>query len=80
MTDKLKRSQKQAYEKQIKSLQALADRQSSEIKKLQDDLLWKNLLADCVLDTQERAEKAEAERDAAIIDLKLFAGCVACRH
>lgn len=53
MTDKLKRSQKQAYEKQIKSLQALADRQSSEIKKLQDDLLWKNLLADCVLDTQE---------------------------
>ena len=31
MTDKLKRSQKQAYEKQIKSLQALTDRQSSEI-------------------------------------------------
>lgn len=63
---KVKRSQKQAYEKQIKSLQALADRQSSEIKKLQGDLSWKSLLADCVLDAQERAERAEAERDAAL--------------
>lgn len=43
MNDKLKRSQKQAYEKQIKSLQALADRQASEIKKLQKNLCWKDL-------------------------------------
>lgn len=61
---KMKRSQKQDYEKQLKSLQALADRRSSEIKKLQDDLRWKTLLAESALDTQERAEKAEAERDA----------------
>lgn len=80
MTDKLKRSQKQAYEKQIKSLQALADRQSSEIKKLQDDLLWKNLLADCVLDTQERAEKAEAERDALTEQIKERHDCRDCKH
>ena len=25
-------------------------------------------------------EKAEAERDAAIVDLKLLAGCAACKH
>ena len=61
---KLKRSQKQAYEKQLKSLQALADRQSSEIKKLQDDLRWKTLLAESALDAQERAEKAATESDA----------------
>jgi hypothetical protein len=29
--------------------------------------------------TAENA-KAEAERDAAIVDLKIFAGCSACRH
>lgn len=46
MTDKLKRSQKQAYEKQIKSLRALANRQLSEIKKLQKNLCWKNLEVD----------------------------------
>ena len=79
-TNKMKRSQKQDYEKKIKSLQALAGRQSSEIKKLQDDLDWKNLLAESVLDTQERVKKAEAERDAAIVDLKIFAGCSACKH
>lgn len=61
MTDKLKRSQKQAYEKQIKSLQALANRQLSEIKKLQNDICWKNLEVDAAKWKQERAE---AERDA----------------
>lgn len=76
---KVKRSQKQAYEKQIKSLQALADRQSSEIKKLQGDLSWKNLLADCVLDAQERAERAEAERDALLPYAKEY-GCDTCAN
>lgn len=80
MNGKLKRSQKQAYEKQIKSLQALADRQSSEIKKLQGDLSWKNLLADCVLDAQERAERAEAERDAALADLADARSCKTCKY
>ena len=61
---KLKRSQKQAYEKSIKFLRALADGQASEIKKLQADLDWKTLFAESALDAQERAEKAEAERDA----------------
>lgn len=39
MTDKIKRSQKQAYEKQIKSLRALANRQLSEIKKTTKEFL-----------------------------------------
>ena len=75
---KMKRSQKQAYEKTIKSLQALAGRQLSEIKKLQDDLRWKNLLDEYVLDTQERAEKAEAERDALLDLMKAHRACYAC--
>ena len=58
---KVKRSQKQAYEKQIESLQALANRQLSEIKKLQKDLCWKDLEVD---DTEWKQERAEAERDA----------------
>lgn len=61
MTDKLKRSQKQAYEKQIKSLRALANRQLSEIKKLQKNLCWKNLEVDAA---EWKQERAEAERDA----------------
>ena len=51
---KVKRSQKQAYEKQIKFLRALTDRQLSEIKKLQKNLCWKDLEVDAT----------EAERDA----------------
>nr|DAM19323.1 MAG TPA: Protein of unknown function (DUF551) [Caudoviricetes sp.] len=58
---KVKRSQKQAYEKQIKSLQALANRQLSEIKKLQKDLCWKDLEVDAA---EWKQERAEAERDA----------------
>ncbi len=77
---KMKRSQKQDYEKQIKSLQALADRQSSEIKKLQADLDWKSLLAESALDAQERAEKAEAERDALIEQIKERHDCLDCKH
>lgn len=58
---KVKRSQKQAYEKQIKFLQALTNRQLSEIKKLQKDLCWKDLEADAA---EWKQERAEAERDA----------------
>lgn len=29
---------------------------------------------------REKQAEAEAERDAAIVDLKIFAGCSACRH
>lgn len=29
---------------------------------------------------QRKQTKAEAERDAAIVDLKIFAGCSACKH
>ena len=58
---KVKRSQKQAYEKQIKFLQALANRQLSEIKKLQKNLCWKDLEVDAA---EWKQERAEAERDA----------------
>lgn len=58
---KVKRSQKQAYEKQIKSLRALTDRKLSEIKKLQKNLCWKDLEVDAA---EWKQERAEAERDA----------------
>lgn len=74
---KVKRSQKQAYEKQIESLQALANRQLSEIKKLQKDLCWKDLEVDAA---EWKQERAEAERDAAIADLKISSGCASCKY
>lgn len=74
---KVKRSQKQAYEKQIKFLQALANRQLSEIKKLQKDLCWKDLEADAA---EWKQERAEAERDAALADLADVRSCKTCKY
>lgn len=77
MTDKLKRSQKQAYEKQIKSLRALANRQLSEIKKLQKNLCWKNLEVDAA---EWKQERAEAERDALLEIAKKGKDCETCKN
>ena len=74
---KVKRSQKQAYEKQIKSLRALADRQASEIKKLQKNLCWKDLEVDAA---EWKQERAEAERDAALADLADARSCKTCKY
>ena len=77
MTDKLKRSQKQAYEKQIKSLRALANRQLSEIKKLQKNFCWKNLEVDAA---EWKRERAEAERDALLEIAKKGKDCETCKN
>ena len=77
MTDKLKRSQKQAYEKQIKSLRALANRQLSEIKKLQKNPCWKNLEVDAA---EWKQEWAEAERDALLEIAKKGKDCETCKN
>ena len=61
MTDKLKRSQKQAYEKSIEFLRALASGQSSEIKELRKELEWKDMVISLA---QRKQAEAEAERDA----------------
>ena len=74
---KVKRSQKQTYEKQIKFLQALTNRQASEIKKLQKNLCWKDLEVDAA---EWKQERAEAERDALLEYAKLFTGCDTCKH
>jgi hypothetical protein len=73
---KVKRSQKQAYEKQIKSLRALANRQASEIKKLQKDLCWKDLEVD---GAEWKQERTEAERDALLGELRK-SGCTYCKY
>lgn len=74
---KVKRSQKQAYEKQIKFLQALANRQLSEIKKLQKDLCWKDLEVDAA---EWKQEWAEAERDALPEIAKNGKDCDTCKN
>lgn len=74
---KVKRSQKQAYEKQIKFLQALANRQLSEIKKLQKDLCWKDLEVDAA---EWKQEWAEAERDALLEIAKNGKDCDTCKN
>lgn len=37
-------------------------------------------LREMVKELNAQREKTEAERDAAIVDLKIFAGCAACKH
>lgn len=44
MTDKVKRSQKQAYEESIKFLRALTEGQSNEIKSLREEVEWKDMV------------------------------------
>ena len=74
---KVKRPQKIAYEKSIEFLRALTDGQSAEIKSLRRELEGKDMV---IALAQKEQAKAEAERDAAIVDLKIFAGCAACKH
>ena len=74
---KAKRPQKKAYEKSIEFLRALTDGQSDEIKSLRRELEGKDIV---IALAQRKQAEAEAERDAAIVDLKIFAGCAACKH
>ena len=61
MTDKVKRSQKQAYEKSIEFLRALTEGQSNEIKSLREEVEWQDMVISLA---QRRQGEAEAERDA----------------
>lgn len=74
---KVKRPQKIAYEKSIEFLRALTDGQSDEIKSLRRELEWKDMV---ITLAQKEQAKAEAERDAAIADLKISAGCTSCKY
>lgn len=74
---KAKRPQKKAYEKSIEFLRALTDGQSDEIKSLRRELEGKDMVI--ALAQREQAE-AEAERDAAIADLKISSGCTSCKY
>ena len=61
MEDKVKRSQKQAYEKSIEFLKALTDGQSNEIKSLRKEIEWQDMAISLA---QRKQGEAEAERDA----------------
>ena len=61
MTDKVKRSQKQAYEKSIEFLRALTEGQSNEIKSLRKEVEWQDMVISLA---QRKQSEAEAERDA----------------
>lgn len=74
---KVKRPQKIAYEKSIEFLRAVTDGQSDEIKRLRRELEWKDMV---IALAQRKQAEAEVERDAAIVDLRIFAGCAACKH
>ena len=74
---KAKRPQKKAYEKSIEFLRALTDGQSDEIKSLRRELEGKDMV---IALAQRKQAEAEVERDAAIVDLRIFAGCAACKH
>lgn len=74
---KAKRPQKKAYEKSIEFLRALTDGQSDEIKSLRRELKWKDMV---IILAQRKQTEAEAERDAAIADLKISSGCTSCKY
>lgn len=61
MMDKVKRSQKQAYEKSIEFLRALTEGQSNEIKSLREEVEWKDMVISLA---QRKQGESEAERDA----------------
>lgn len=61
MEDKVKRSQKQAYEKSVEFLKALTDGQSNEIKSLRKEIEWQDMVISLA---QRKQGEAEAERDA----------------
>lgn len=74
---KAKRPQKKAYEKSIEFLRALTDGQSDEIKSLRRELEGKDMV---IALAQRKQTEAEAERDAAIADLKISSGCASCKY
>lgn len=74
---KAKRPQKKAYEKSIEFLRALTDGQSDEIKSLRRELEGKDMVISLA---QRKQAEAEAERDAAIADLKISSGCASCKY
>lgn len=55
----------------------LPDGQASAIESLRKEIEWKDMV---IALAQRKQAEAEAERDAAIVDLRIFAGCSACRH
>jgi hypothetical protein len=55
----------------------LIERLTAENADLRKELEWKGMV---IALAQRKQAEAEAERDAAIVDLKIFAGCSACRH
>ena len=55
----------------------LIEHLTAENADLRKELEWKDMVI--ALAQKEQAE-AEAEKDAAIVDLKIFAGCAACKH
>lgn len=55
----------------------LPDGQASAVESLRKEIEWKDMV---IALAQRKQAEAESERDAAIVDLKIFAGCSACRH
>ena len=55
----------------------LPDGQASAIESLRKEIEWKDMV---IALAQRKQAEAEAERDAAIVDLKIFAGCDVCKH
>lgn len=55
----------------------LIERLSAENAELRKEIEWKDMV---IALAQRKQAEAEVERDAAIVDLRIFAGCAACKH
>lgn len=55
----------------------LPDGEASAIESLRKEIEWKDMV---IALAQKEQEKAEAERDAAIADLKISSGCTSCKY
>ena len=55
----------------------LIERLTADVADLRKELEWKDMV---IALAQRKQEEAEAERDAAIADLKISSGCTSCKY
>ena len=73
MHEDTQRCQENLLDKAAEAIERLI----AENAELRKEIEWKDMV---IALAQRKQAEAEAERDAAIVDLKIFAGCSACRH
>lgn len=70
-------SYKNCVDEMHKCAADLIERMTADVADLRKELEWKDMV---IALAQRKQEGAEAERDAAIADLKISSGCASCKY